>query len=59
MKIRITGLPGEADKAVTIICDAKIFNIIQVDGPYPNRGDSRMVRLYLEVQLPTDSETVP
>ena len=45
--------------AVTIIDDAKIFTVIQVDGPYPNRGRSHMVRLYVEVQLPPDSGAVP
>jgi hypothetical protein len=59
MKIRLMGLPGEVGQAVTIICDAKIFTVIQVDGPYPNRGRSHMVRLYVEVQLPPDSGAVP
>jgi hypothetical protein len=59
MKIRLTGLPGEVGQAVTVIYDAKIFTVIQVDGPYPNRGCSHMVRLYVEVQLPPDSGAVP
>ena len=54
MKIRLMGLPAEVDQAVTVIRDAKIFDIAQVDGPYPNRGDSRMVRLYIEAQLPDE-----
>jgi len=59
MKIRLMGLPGEVGQAVTIIYDAKIFTVIQVDGPYSNRGRSHMVRLYVEVQLPPDSGAVP
>ncbi len=59
MKIRLMGLPGEVGQGVTIIYDAKIFTVIQVDGPYPNRGRSHMVRLYVEVQLPPDSGVVP
>ena len=59
MKIRLMGLPAEVGRAVGIICDAKAFDIIQVDGPYPNRGDSRLVRIYLEAQLRPDSGTVP
>ena len=51
MKIRLMGLPGEVGQAVTIIYDAKIFTVIQVDGPYPNRGNSRLVRIYIEAQL--------
>jgi len=59
MKIRLMGLPGEVDQAVTVISDAKGLDVVQVDGPYPNRGRSHMVRLYVEVQLPPDSGVVP
>jgi hypothetical protein len=59
MKIRIMGLPAEVDQAVIIIRDATIFDIVQVDGPYPNRGRSRMVRLYIEARLPPDNEAAP
>ena len=59
MNIRIMGLPAEVDQAVIIICDAKIFDIVQVDGPHPNRGRSRMVRLYVEAHLPPDSGAAP
>ena len=59
MKIRLMGLPSEVDQAVTIIRDAKIFDVVQVDGPYPNRGRSRLVRIYVEAQLPPDSGAVP
>ena len=59
MKIRLMGLPAQVGQAVIIIYDAKIFDLVQVDGPHPNRGDSRMVRLYVEAQLPPDSEAVP
>ena len=59
MKIRLMGLPGEVDQAVTVISDAKGLDVVQVDGPYPNRGRSHMVRLYVEVQLHPDSGVVP
>jgi hypothetical protein len=59
MKIRLMGLPAEVDQAVIIIYDAKLFDVIQVDGPYPNRGDSRMVRVYIEAQFRSDSGAVP
>ena len=58
MKIRLMGLPSEVDQAVNLIRDAKIFDVVQLDGPYPNRGRSRMVRLYVEAQLPPDSGAV-
>jgi hypothetical protein len=59
MKIRIMGLPAEVDQAAIIIRDATIFDIVQVDGHYPNRGRSRMVRLYIEARLPPDTGAVP
>jgi hypothetical protein len=59
MKIRLMGLPSDVGQAVTIIRKAKIFDLVQVDGPYPNRGRSRMVRIYVEAQLPPDSGAVP
>ncbi len=59
MKIRLMGLPAEVDQAVIIIYDAKVFDVIQVDGPYPNRGDSRMVRIYIEARLHPDNGTIP
>ena len=59
MKIRLMGLPAEVDQAVTIIRDAKALDVIQVDGPYPNRGDSRQVRIYIEAQFRPGSGPVP
>ena len=57
MKIRIMGLPAEVTPALQAIHET--LDVIQVDGPYPNRGDSRMVRVYIEVQLHPDSGVVP
>jgi hypothetical protein len=37
MKIRLMGLPAEVDQAVMAIRDAQVFDVAQVDGPYPNR----------------------
>jgi hypothetical protein len=51
MKIRLMGLPAEVHQAVIMICDADAFDVIQVDGPYPNCGDSRMIRIYIEAHL--------
>ena len=59
MKIRLMGLPAEVDQAVTIIRNAQALDVTQVDGPYPNRGNSRQVRIYLEAQLRPDRGTVP
>jgi hypothetical protein len=51
MKIRLMGLPAEVNRVTEALHDARDFEVIQVDGPYPNRGDSRMVRAYIEVRL--------
>jgi hypothetical protein len=51
VKIRIMGLPDEVNQAVAAISGTASFDVIQVDGPYPNRGSSRMVRVYIEIRL--------
>lgn len=50
VKIRITGLPDEVDHAATEI--ARVLTVIETSTPYPCRGNSRQVRLYLEARLP-------
>jgi hypothetical protein len=59
MKIRIMGLPAEVAQAVKAFTDADSLDVIEVSDPYPNRGDSRMVRVYIEAQLRADSRAVP
>lgn len=59
MKIRLMGLPAEVDQAVTILNDADSLDVLEVSDPYPNRGDSRMVRVYIEAQLHPDSGAIP
>ena len=58
MKIRLMGLPAEVDSTLQIIQATTTLDVIQIDGPYPNRGDSRLVRVYIEAQLPADSRAV-
>ena len=59
MKIRLMGLPAEITQAVTVLNEADSLDVLEVSGPYPNRGDSRMVRVYIEAQLHPDSGAVP
>jgi hypothetical protein len=59
MKIRLMGLPAEVTPTLQAIRQTRTLKVIQVDGPYPNRGDSRFVRVYIEAQLPPGSEAVP
>jgi hypothetical protein len=49
VKIRIIGLPDEVGRAKTRI--EETFDVIDASDPYPCRGNSRQVRLYLEVRL--------
>jgi hypothetical protein len=51
MKIRLMGLPAEVDPTLKILQETRTLDLLQVDGPYPNRGDSRLVRVYIEAQL--------
>jgi len=51
MKIRLSGLPAEVGQAVSALSDADTLDVIEVSSPYPNRGDSRMVRVYIEARL--------
>ena len=51
MKIRLTGLPAEIDQAVNALSNAQALDVIEVSSPYPNRGDSHMIRIYIEAQL--------
>jgi hypothetical protein len=59
MKIRIMGLPAEVTYAITALLDADSLDVTEVSAPYPNRGDSRMVRVYLEAQPHADSRAAP
>jgi hypothetical protein len=59
MKIRLTGLPAETTPAINALNDADSPGLIEVTDPYPNRGDSQMVRVYIQAHLHTDSRAVP
>jgi hypothetical protein len=59
MKIRLTGLPAEVTQVITVLNGADSLDVIEVSTAYPNRGDSRMVRVYIEAQPHTDSRTAP
>ena len=59
MKILLMGLSAEVNSTLKVIQETTTLDVIQVDGPYPNWGDSRMVRVYIEAQLHADSGTGP
>ena len=50
MKIRLMGLPTELDQFLAALSQADVLDVIEISGPYPNRGSSRMVRIYIEAR---------
>ena len=59
MKIRLSGLPAEINQAVSILTGTPALDVIEVSSPYPNRGDSRIVRVYIEAQFRADGRADP
>jgi hypothetical protein len=51
MKIRIMGLPAEIDQAVKTLAQTEALKVTEVSDRYPNRGNSHLVRVYIEAQL--------
>jgi hypothetical protein len=49
VKIRIEGTPEEWQQATSQL--AEVFDIVSISDPYPNRGQSRLVRVYVEIRL--------
>jgi hypothetical protein len=52
MKLRLEGMPAECEQAAEIL--AQTFEVVSVSDPYPNRGWSLLVRVYVEVRLDTE-----
>ena len=52
MKIRLEGTPQECQQAAPLL--GEVLDVVSVSDPYPNRGQSRLVRVYVEVR-PTAS----
>ena len=50
MNIRLMGLPVELDQFLAALSQADVLDVIEISGPYPNRGNSRMVRIYIEAR---------
>jgi len=49
VKLRLHGTSEECAEAVKRL--QGIFAVVSVSGPYPDRGASRLVRVYVEVRL--------
>jgi hypothetical protein len=50
MKIRLMGLPSEITTVIQALHDTGALDLTEVSDPYPNRGDSRLVRVYIQAQ---------
>jgi hypothetical protein len=59
MKIRLSGLPAEIDQAVSILAGTPALDVIEVSSPYPDRGDSRIVRACIEARFRADGRADP
>jgi hypothetical protein len=52
MKLRLTGTADECARlAFLLLFGPPELEVLQVDGPYPSRGGSGLVRAYLELRL--------
>ena len=49
MKLRLEGTPAECEQAAALL--GQTFTVVSVSDPYPNRGRSRLVRVYVEARL--------
>jgi hypothetical protein len=53
MKLRLQGTEAECAKLAFLLrYGPPDLEVVQVSRPYPNRGDSAQVRVYLEVRFP-------
>jgi hypothetical protein len=53
MKIRLTGTEAECAKLCFLLrYGPRDLEVIEVSQPYPNRGNRRQVRVYLEARFP-------
>ena len=52
MKLRLTGTEDECARVAFLLrFGPPELDVLQVEGPYPNRGDPGQVRAYLELRL--------
>lgn len=57
MKIRVTGTPDEVATVVEALRyaeRAEKLTVADVSQPYPNRGGSGLVRVYVEARMPQE-----
>jgi hypothetical protein len=59
MNIRIAGLPAGVTQTLQAIQQTRTLDVIQVNGPYPNRSHRRLVHGCIQAQLHPDKGAVP
>ena len=53
MKLRLTGTEAECARLTFLLrFGPPDLDVVEVSPPYPNRGDTEQVRVYLEVRFP-------
>lgn len=53
MKLRLTGTEAECARVTFLLrYGPPDLEIVAISKPYPNRGDRRLVRVYLEARFP-------
>jgi hypothetical protein len=57
VKLRLHGTPAEVAEATRRLVG--VLDVVSVSEPYPDRGPSRLVRVYLEVRLDPASPATP
>jgi hypothetical protein len=57
MKVRLHGTPAEVAAATCRLVE--VLDVVAVSDPYPDRGPSVLVRVYLEVRLDPASPPTP
>jgi hypothetical protein len=54
VKIRIEGTREECQQATPKL--AEVFDVVSISDPYPDRGQSRLVRVYVEIRLAAERQ---
>jgi hypothetical protein len=55
VKVRLTGTEDECARLAFLLrFGPPELDVLALDGPHPNRGNSRQVRVYLELRLARD-----
>jgi hypothetical protein len=56
MRLRLHGTPAEITAALPLL--RAVFEVVDQSRPYPDRPPSRLVRVYVELRLPTPAPAV-